>query len=77
MRLLGDLGPDPVDHQVDDFQDLFLGELVEDDRLVDPVQELGATSTRRSTRFDSDSVGRREHGVRCDWIYRARRPTRW
>src|SRR5690554_487561 len=29
------------DHQVDDLGDLVLAQLVEDDRLVDPVQELG------------------------------------
>ena len=30
-----------LDHQVDDLGDLVLGQLVEDDRLVDAVQELG------------------------------------
>ena len=39
--VLGDLDADAVDHQVDDLLDLFLGQLVEDDHLVDPVEELG------------------------------------
>ena len=33
---------DPPDHQVDDLDDLVPGQLVEDDDLVDPVEELGA-----------------------------------
>src|SRR5215213_139280 len=38
--VLGDLDANAVDHQVDDLLDLLLGELVEDDHLVDPVEEL-------------------------------------
>src|SRR3954453_13838161 len=38
--VLGDLDADAVDHQIDDLLDLVLGELVEDDHLVDPVEEL-------------------------------------
>src|SRR4051794_26845559 len=40
--VLGHLDADAADHQVDDLLDLVLGELVEDDHLVDPVEELGA-----------------------------------
>ena len=36
-----ELAHDPADHEVDDLDDLVLGQLVEDHRLVDPVQELG------------------------------------
>ena len=49
MAAVGELDADALalelllrarDHQVDDLGDLGLGELVEDDRLVDAVQEL-------------------------------------
>src|SRR6478735_9300868 len=39
--VLGHLHAQAVQHQVDELEDLFLGELREDDDLVDPVQELG------------------------------------
>src|SRR5918994_1919559 len=38
---LGQRLPDPLQQQLDDLGDLLLGELVEDDHLVDPVEELG------------------------------------
>ena len=44
MSLFAQLGLDPRDHDVDDLQDLGLGQLVEDDRVVDPVEELRAGS---------------------------------
>src|SRR5262249_28817532 len=40
--VLGELHAQPVEHQVDDLEDLLLRELREDDHLVDAVQELGA-----------------------------------
>ena len=49
--VLGDLRADPADHQVDDHLDLVAGQLVEDDHLVDPVQELG-----RKTFFSSPMI---------------------
>jgi hypothetical protein len=39
--LVAQLGLDPGHHDVHDVQDLALAELVEDDRVVDPVEELG------------------------------------
>src|SRR5829696_7140011 len=38
---LGQRLADPLEQQLDDLGDLLLGELVEDDHLVDPVEELG------------------------------------
>ncbi len=39
--LVLELGVHPGQHQIDDLDDLGLGQLVEDDDVVDPVEELG------------------------------------
>ena len=40
MSLFASWRLDPGDHEVDDLEDLVLGQLVEDDDVVDAVEEL-------------------------------------